>query len=394
MHNLFENINQNIDNNEYYQILNVDKNSTEEIIKKSYRKLAMKYHPDKNPNDKQAEEKFKKISEAYEVLSDKEKRSIYDKYGKQGLEMNSMGGGPDINPMDIFQNFFGENFNHQQKSNVEPIVKEVYLELQEIYNGVEKYLTVEKKVIVDNKGNINYKDSVQICNSCQGKGYVNVVRQMGPMISQMRAPCNNCKSKGYLINKYYKEKNIQQEIKVNIPKGIKEDEHIIIENKGNVNLKNIDEKGDIVIIIKEFQHTHFIRKNNDLVYKKKISIFESLSGTKFFIENLEKKKLEINITEIINNETIKYIPNQGLPIKNKNLYGDMVIIFDIEYPKEIHDKEKKILTENFSRFYQKIEKDNNSEKVEVYDHNSKRNNNYEDSSEEEGESPNVQCAQQ
>ena len=395
MNNIFEQLHQNIENSEYYEILEVDKNSTEEQIKKSYRKLAMKHHPDKNPNDKKSEDTFKKISEAYEILSDKEKRSIYDKYGKQGLEMDNMGGGPDINPMDLFENFFQKDFNHKKKpKNIDPIIEEIYLELKEIYNGVEKYITIEKKVIVDQQGNVNYKDSVQICNNCQGTGYVNVIRQIGPMISQMRSPCRNCKTKGYLINKYYTEKNITEEIKINIPKGIKENEHIIIENEGNVNFKNIDEKGDIVIVIKEFQHTHFTRKNNDLLYTKKISIFESLTGITFFIENLEKNYLEVNIEEIINTNTIKYIPNQGMPIKNKNLYGNIVIDFEIQYPTEIHDQEKKILIENFSRFYQKIEKINDAQKIELYDHHHQENNHYDEIYQEEEKSDNVQCAQQ
>merc|ERR1711998_625734 len=100
MHSLFQNMNQ-ADNEEYYQTLNINKNSTDTEIKRSYRKLAMKYHPDKNPGNQEAENKFKKISEAYEVLSDPEKKQIYDQYGKEGLNMNNMGGGQNINPMDI-----------------------------------------------------------------------------------------------------------------------------------------------------------------------------------------------------------------------------------------------------------------------------------------------------
>jgi DnaJ family protein A protein 2 len=293
--------------------------------------------------------------------------------------------------MDIFQNFFGSNLNKKEK--IKPIVKEVYLSLRELYTGIDKTIIIEKKVIVDKKENINYKDSIKICKNCQGTGYVNIVRQIGPMITQMQAPCNNCNSKGYLINKYYKEKNIKQEIKVNIPKGMKEDEHIIIENEGNVNLKNIKEKGDIVIIIKEFQHSHFIRKNSDLIFQKKISIFEALAGCHFYIENLNNENLEINIQEIINNETVKIIPGQGMPLKNKNKYGNIVILFKIEYPDSITDQEKENIKDNFKRFFKKEEHQiKNIKKINILD--SSNNDIYPESDEENEDQQNIQCAQQ
>ena len=397
MHNLFQNMNQP-DNEEYYQTLNINKNSTETEIKKSYRKLAMKYHPDKNPGNQEAENKFKEISEAYEVLSDPEKRQLYDKYGKEGLEMNNMGGGPNINPMDIFQNFFGGSFNTQSQKSIDPIVKEVYLSLQELYTGMEKTIEIEKEVIVDQKGNVNYTDSIEICSYCQGKGHVNIVRQIGPMISQMQAPCKHCKTKGYLIKKYYRKTKIKEQIEINIQKGLKEGDQIHLENKGEINPKNINEKGDVIIIIKEFQHHNFVRKNNDLIFKKKISIFESLTGLKFFIENLENTFLEIKIEDIIKNDTIKIIKNEGMPIKGKNKKGNMIVLFEIEYPNNISDEKKQFLKNNFSNYFRNEE--NNEKKcksVMLYDNNNYTNN-YDNSSDdedkEERHNENIQCAQQ
>lgn len=394
MHNLYHNMNKP-DNEEYYQILNINKNSTETEIKKSYRKLAMKYHPDKNQGNKDAENQFKKISEAYEVISDPEKRKIYDNYGKEGLDMNNMGGGPNINPMDIFQNFFGgSSFNTAPQKSMEPIVKEVYFSLQELYTGTEKKIEIEKEIIVDKKGNINYKDSIEICQNCQGKGYINVVRQIGPMISQMQAPCKNCKTKGYLINKYYQKKKIKEEIIVNIQRGSKEGDQIILENKGEINPKNINEKGDVIIIVHEFQHSNFVRKNNDLIFKKKISIFEALTGIKFYIENIEKEFLEINISDIIKNDTVKIIKNEGMPLKGKERKGNIVILFEVEYPDNILNQKKQILIDNFSEYFSNIEGNKKSKHVIVYDNN-QYNNDFENSSDEENENnENVQCAQQ
>ena len=394
MHNLFQNINQP-DNEEYYKILNINKNSTETEIKKSYRKLAMKYHPDKNPGNESAENQFKKISEAYEVLSDQDKRKIYDQYGKEGLDMNNMNTGPNINPMDIFQNFFGSShFNNERHKSVEPIVKEVYFSLQELYTGIEKKIEIEKEIIVDKKGNINYKDSIELCHHCEGKGYINVVRQIGPMISQMQSPCKYCKTKGYLINKYYQQKKVKEEIIVNIPKGSKEGDKIIIENKGEINPKNINEKGDIIIIVQEFQHNNFVRKNNDLIFKKKISIFESLTGIKFYIENLEKEFLEINISDIIKNDTVKIIKNEGMPLKGKGRKGNMIIIFEVEYPNNISNQKKQIIRDNFNEYFNYDEDNKKSRYVPVYDNNQSSNNLDSSSDEENENNENIQCAQQ
>lgn len=393
MHNLFEHMNQNIDNEEYYKILNIEKNSSEEQIKKSYRKLAMKFHPDKNPNNKSAEDKFKQISEAYETLSDKEKRNVYDKYGKQGLEMNNSGGGPDINPMDMFQNFFGGNFN-QKQTGIEPIVKEIYLSLQELYSGIEKNINIEKKIIVDHNGKTDFENSIEKCRNCDGVGHVNMVRQMGPMVTQMQVPCDKCKTKGYQLKKGYSLQKKNEEIKITVKKGMKEGSKIHLEGIGNTNLKNINEKGDIILIIKEFQHNHFVRKNNDLIYKKKISIFESLTGLNFGIESLNKINLEIDITEIINNETIKILPNYGMPTGKQDKYGNMIILFEIEYPKKISDEEKKILLNNFTKFYSKHEVKENSKKVILLDHNHYDNNEHEGSNEYSDDSSNIQCSQQ
>ena len=168
----------------------------------------------------------------------------------------------------------------------------------------------------------------------------------------MQTTCNHCQGEGYQIKKGYQMKKINQEIEINIQKGLKEDDNIIIENEGNINPKNPQEKGDIVFIIKELQHSHFVRKNQDLIFTKKISIFEALAGFTFYIENLENENLEININEIVNKDTVKVIQNQGMPYKNKNKYGNIIVFFDIEYPNSITIIKKNII-KIFLKFFKK-----------------------------------------
>ena len=366
MNNFFNQMHKgNCNNNEYYELLNIDKNASDNDIKKSYRKLAMKWHPDKNPDNlKEASSKFKKITEAYSVLSDPEKRKLYDKYGKEGIQMEDMGAG--INPMDIFKNFFGGNLNEEREDQtIKPIVKELYLSIEELYTGVSKKINIEKEIFINKYGKEDPHNSTTICNKCN--------------------------QKGYHINNGYTKKNIQQEININIEKGLEEDNKIYLRGIGNID--PITKKmGDIIIIIKEFEHINFMRKGKDLILKKKISIFESLAGFTFYIENLNRQHLEIHINEIISNETIKIIPNQGMPINGTIKYGDIVLLFEIEYPQKLTLEEKNILKEKFHHYFSKNDEIHNSINVDIYD---KVNNNYQGNRNNfEDSQNNMECVQQ
>lgn len=388
---------------DYYNLLGIDKNSDENDIKKAYRKLAMKWHPDKNLNNKdEAEKKFKEISEAYEVLSDKEKRDLYDKYGKDGLN----GGGMHGDPSDIFKHFFGgggqDMFNggmfnggsssrNNKRQNV--IVKEVLLTLKEIYTGVNKDIEIEKNVIMDNNNNICAKNCTEKCTTCNGAGLINKTQQIAPgFYTQNTVKCHNCHGNGYTLQSPYKITQIKEVHNIHFDKGSEEGQQIILRNKGHID--PIDGSfGDVVIIIRVIEDSKFKRKKQDLIYTHELSLFEALSGTEFYISNLKGEILRIKIDEIINNNTIKIIYSEGLPYKNNNKYGNILITFDITYPKEITEYQINIIKENFKDFINHNAKQSigNAKDVVLHNYN---NQNDENNDENHTQNKNVQCANQ
>ena len=380
--------NQSTNDHEYYDILEINKNSTETEIKKSYKKLAMKWHPDRNRGNKESENKFKQISEAYEVLSNPTKKKLYDAYGKNGLEMQD---GHDMDNMDsMFHNFFGNDFNIRKNDKIEPIIKELYLTIEEIYYGSCKKIIIEKQIIVDKNNIVDCQNSIQTCSSCKGTGIINNIQKCGIMFSQTQMICGLCKKKGFTIKEGYKLKSINEEIEFNIPKGIKQGEKIILKNLGNINFKNTKEKGDVIILIKEFDHSRFIRKQNNLFYTHSISIFEALIGFKMNIVNIQDKTLEISIDEPVDNDSVKILLNQGMPDKNNN-YGNIIINFKIENP-SINFEEKKIIQNNFSKYFKnKTTESTIKHKIECIDAENYHENKYENENENENE--NVQCPQ-
>jgi DnaJ-class molecular chaperone len=390
---------------DYYNLLGVDRNSDENDIKKAYRKLAMQWHPDKNLNNKdEAEKKFKEISEAYEVLSDKEKRSLYDKFGKDGLNGNNGGMG---DPSGMFRQFFGgsnggmfgqDMFNrgghsrNNKRQNV--IVNEVHLTLKEIYNGVNKNIEIEKNVIMDNNNNICDKNCTEKCITCNGIGLINKTQQIAPgFFTQNTIKCPTCDGNGYKISAPFKITAIKETHNINFIKGIEDGQQIILKNKGHFD--PIDGTfGDVVIIAREIEDKKFKRKNQDLIYTHSISLFEALSGIEFYISNLNGQNLRININEIINNNTIKIIYGEGLPYKNNNMCGNILITFDITYPKEITDYQRNLIKENFKDFFNIKPQILNAKDVVLHNYNNNENNENNENNDPNNHHRNVQCANQ
>ena len=347
---------------EYYDLLEIKKNCSEQEIKKAYRKLAVKWHPDKNPHNKEeAEAKFKKISKAYDVLSNPQKREIYDEYGSDALnEMDDSSGG--VNPMDIFQNFFengsgmgmggmgmggmgmgGMGMGRRSKK-VEPIIIPIDVSIEDLNAGIDVQVNIKRNRAFDSLNN-ECKNVSQQCKICKGQGFQIKGRVLGPgMIQQVQVQCEKCSGKGYIVNEKFKIKEISICKNIKIPEGTENKDTIILENEGNINLNDSENNGDVVIVINEVNNSDFIRINSNLLYTKKITLFESLIGLDFKITNLNNEEIRVTISETIKPNLIKKIISKGMNKKNQLFeQGDLFIQFDIIYPETLNYEEANMI---------------------------------------------------
>ncbi|KAJ1374707.1 DnaJ (Hsp40), sub A, member 4 [Parelaphostrongylus tenuis] len=266
----------------YYDVLGVQPNATDSELKKAYRKLALKYHPDKNP---EGGEQFKLISQAYEVLSDEKKRQIYDQGGEEALQGGGAGGAEFHNPFDVFDMFFGGG-KRQQGRGVRPTVHQMKVSLEQLYNGFSKKLKVTRTVIcTDCNGLGGPPGSVMKCPDCKGRGMIVKVMQLAPgMIQQVQSPCSACKGNGEMIPpkdrckgcQGQKKRKVEEILEVHVEKGMKDGDKIMFEGRGDED-HNVP-PGDIVIILDEKEHSNFFRKDDNLVMNIDIELVESLCG--------------------------------------------------------------------------------------------------------------------
>lgn len=340
----------------YYEILGINKNASKDEIKKAYRKLAKKYHPDRlNENErKEGEEKFKKIGEAYEILSDDEKRKIYDKYGKEGLKQ----GGMDFGGFEDMEDIFESMFRREERIRVPQREVNINVKLEEFYTGVYKKVNIKRKNKCDkcegtgNKDKKNHK-----CKKCKGKGRISIVRQLGPgMIQQMETTCDDCKGSG----KDKKAKRCESckeglkkenyEIGIKIKRGMKEGDKILREEEGDelseeIQRKTGRERGDLIIILIEEENDKFKRDNIYDVYNLrtniKITISESLCGFSKELKHLDGSIVRISESDIIGHYEERVIIGKGMPRENGKK-GDLIIKYEIIKKKLNQEQKKKI----------------------------------------------------
>ena len=326
---------------DYYEILGVSRDATKVEIKKAYRKLAMKYHPDRNPGDKEAEEKFKLINEAYQVLSDDEKRAIYDKYGKEGLE----GRGYKTDFSDIFDMFndifggFGFEEYDETPYDLDKAI-EINLEFEEAAYGVSKEIEIEYfslcpscrgtgaktqttcptckgqgRIVVGN----GFMRIAQTCPNCNGRGYV------------IKEACNECRGRGYIIKK--------EKIHVDIPAGVDTGMRMRIPRKGNESKRG---RGDLYLIFNVKPSKIFKRKGNNLIVEVPVFFTSAILGDKIKIPTLEGEK-EIEIKPFTKDGTQLRFKGLGLADPNTGYKGDLFAILKIVYPKKLTNEQKELL---------------------------------------------------
>lgn len=385
--------NSNVENKEYYRVLEIDKETaTIDTIKKSYRKLALKWHPDRNKNNKkEAEKKFKEITEAYEVLSDTDKKERYDKFGKDGLQENGMEEGFD--PQDIFNMFHMHSNMHSNMNDMKQkkhVIHELNLTFEEIFKGVSTKIKINKEVVTDIHNNIDFINGTKICDKCDGHKIINQTIQIGPgLFTKNRTKCNVCNYKGWIINEGFQLKKVEKEININVTKGITEEEPIIIQKEGDYDIKS-KEFDDLIVIIKEKKHPIFKRKHYDLIQQVNISIFETLINPTIYIPHLSGDILQIDINEIIKNDTLKTISNYGFYDKRRNKNGNLILYFNIEYPdSNLNNSQIDYINKEFNNYFLLTNKDNIKTRNII---NITNNDFYTDEPEED--SPKVECSQQ
>ncbi|GAB4287250.1 MAG: molecular chaperone DnaJ [Marinilabiliales bacterium] len=348
---------------DYYEVLGVDKNATKEEIKKAYRKQALKYHPDRNPGDKEAEEKFKEAAEAYEVLSDDEKRQKYDRFGHDGLKGAGGFSSGGFTVEDIFENFgsifddvFGSfGFRSSRSGSGRRVSKgtnlriKVKLTLEEIANGVEKKLKIKKDVSCKACGGTGAKDgsAYQTCSTCRGTGRVTQIANtfLGQM--QTTSTCPSCHGEGKIITKKctvcYGEGVVKDTeiVKVNIPAGVAEGMQLSVSGKGNAARRG-GINGDLIILIEEEKHPELVRDGNNLIYNLFLSFPDAALGTSVEIPTVDGK-VKVKIEAGTQSGKILRLRGKGLPDVNGYSKGDLLIQVNVWTPKDLSKEEKKIL---------------------------------------------------
>jgi len=338
---------------DYYEILGIDKSASQAEIKKAYRKQAIKYHPDKNPDNEEAEAKFKEAAEAYEVLSDENKKARYDQFGHQAFEGAGGFGGGGMNMDDIFSQFgdifggafggggfsgFGGGFGGGQRrvkgSNLRVRLK---LTLEEIANGVEKKIKVKRKVQAPGT---TYKT----CSTCNGTGQVTRVTNtiLGRM--QTSAPCNTCGGAGQTIDKKSKDADAQgliikeETIPVNIPAGVVDGMQLKVSGKGNEAPGN-GISGDLLVAIEELPHEKLQREGDNLHYDLYVSLPDAILGTSKEIETVTGK-VRIKIEAGVQSGKILRLRGKGIPSINGYGKGDLLVHVNVWTPKTLSKSQK------------------------------------------------------
>lgn len=348
---------------DYYEILEVDKSSDDGTIKKSYRKIAMKYHPDRNPGDKSAEDKFKEAAEAYGVLSDPDKKARYDRYGHAGVDPN-MGGGFSGNSMeDIlrnfgnvfedspFESFFGGSSTRGEGSGQRgsSLRISLSLDLNEIASGVSKKIAVKKQVSCTTCSGSGAKDknSKKTCSTCSGSGYVRQIRNtfLGQMQTTTTCPqcqgagtmitnhCTTCKGDGRVMG--------EETIDLDIPAGVEDGMQLSVRGKGNAGAKG-GPAGDLILVIKEKPHETLKRDGSNLIYDLYLNFADAALGSSIDVPTLDGKAA-IKIPAGTQAGKVFRMKDKGLPSVQSYQKGDLLVQVNIWTPKALNDEERLLL---------------------------------------------------
>lgn len=350
---------------DYYEVLGVSKSADATEIKKAYRKLALKYHPDKNPGDKEAEEKFKEAAEAYDVLSNEEKKRRYDQFGHAGVGGAGQGGfGGGMSMDDIFSQFgdifgsfggfsgfggFGGGRSARRVNRGTNLRVKVKMNLQEIATGIEKKIKVKKYVACQHCNGTGAKDgkSYSTCSTCKGSGQVTRVQNTILGAMQTTSTCPTCEGEGKIINEKCTFCNgegvlmSEEVISINIPAGVGEGMQLSLSGKGNAARRG-GVNGDLIVLIEEEEHPELVRDGNDLLYNVFIGYPEAVLGETVEIPTIEGK-VKVKIEAGTQPGKILRLRGKGLPDVNGYGKGDLLAKVNVWTPKNLSKDEKKLV---------------------------------------------------
>ncbi|MFO0495625.1 MAG: molecular chaperone DnaJ [Flavobacteriia bacterium] len=346
---------------DYYEVLGVSKNADESEIKKAYRKLALKYHPDKNPDDASAEEKFKEAAEAYEVLSNSEKKAQYDRFGHAGMGgQGGFGGG--MNMDDIFSQFgdifgnafggggsFGGSRGGSRAARGTNLRVKIKLTLEEVAEGVKKKIKVNKLV---NAQGVTFKN----CQTCNGSGRITRVQQTFIGAMQTQSTCPTCQGAGKMIETKPGDADAQglkrqeEVIEIEIPAGVEEGMQLSVTGKGNAGPFN-GVPGDLIVLIEETEHPDLKRDGENLHYEAFVNFVDAVIGESIEIPTVSGK-VKIKVDPGTQSGKVLRLKGKGLPHVQRYGNGDLFVHINVWTPQKISKEEREILeklrdSENF-----------------------------------------------
>ena len=350
---------------DYYEVLGVSKGASEEEIKKAYKKLARKYHPDMNPGDKEAEEKFKEVNEANEVLSDPEKKARYDQFGFAGVDPSygaGAGGGAysaggfDFGDLgDIFGSFFGGGFGGGTRTNPnapqrgESLRTSVTISFEEAAFGCEKEISIERVETCDTCHGTGCEKgtTAEVCPDCRGTGVVQQRRQTPLGFMSTSAPCGRCGGKGKIIHQPCKacrgsgQLRRRKTLKVTIPAGIDNGQTISLRGQGNAG-RNGGPAGDLLIVVGVRPHEIFRREGTSVLCEAPITFTQAVLGAELEIPTIDGK-VKYSIPEGTQSGTTFRLKGKGIPGLNGRARGDQYVTVYIETPRNLNREQKEAL---------------------------------------------------
>ena len=353
---------------DYYEVLGVSKGASDDEIKKAYRKLAKKYHPDMNPGDKEAEAKFKEVNEAYSILSDSEKRARYDQFGHAGVDPNYGAGGPgggfggfdmgDIDLGDIFGSFFGGGFggfggsassrrNGPQKG--ESLRASLTISFEEAAFGCEKEINLNRTEECEacHGSGAEPGTTAETCPDCRGTGVVRVQQRTGGFAFSSTAPCSRCRGTGKIIHTPCKACGGSGSVKktkrvtVSIPAGIDDGQAISLRGQGNAG-KNGGPAGDLIVAVHVKPHPQFHRDGTTVLYEQPVTFYQAVMGAELEIPTIDGKA-KYNLPAGTQTGTTFRLRGKGIPELRGRGRGDQYVTVRVQVPTSLNGEQKEAL---------------------------------------------------